>query len=58
MEPPKNRRAFYALCLATLGVVMARGGTIAEGCQLAVQIAGRQVGQIGVGGLDDDRKAN
>jgi bifunctional ADP-heptose synthase (sugar kinase/adenylyltransferase) len=37
--------------LATLGVVMAAGGTIADGCQRAVREAARQVVQTGVRGV-------
>jgi rfaE bifunctional protein kinase chain/domain len=37
--------------LATLGVVMAAGGTIGDGCQLAVQMAAEQVVQTGVRGV-------
>jgi len=37
--------------LATLGMVLATGGTIGDGCQRAVREAARQVEQIGVRGV-------
>lgn len=42
--------------LATLGLVMATGGMIADGCPQAVRMAAEQVQQIGVGRAGDDRK--
>jgi D-beta-D-heptose 7-phosphate kinase/D-beta-D-heptose 1-phosphate adenosyltransferase len=41
--------------LATLGMVMAAGGTIADGCRRAVQMAAKQVGQVGVGDVGGRR---
>lgn len=35
--------------LATLGMVMARGGAIEEACRVAVRAVAEQVGKVGVG---------
>jgi rfaE bifunctional protein kinase chain/domain len=43
--------------LAALGVAMATGGTIEDGCRVAVRMAAEQVGQVGVGGVGDRREA-
>ena len=37
--------------LATMGVVMATGGTIDDACRLAIRMAAEQVGQVGVKSL-------
>jgi sugar/nucleoside kinase (ribokinase family) len=42
--------------LATLGAVLATGGTIADGCRQAVRMAAEQVAQMGVGSVVDGRK--
>ena len=41
--------------LATLGVAMATGATIGDGCRRAVRMAAEQVGQVGVGDVGGGR---
>ena len=42
--------------LATLGLVIATGGTIGEGRRQSVRMAAEQVGRVGGGGVGYQRK--